>query len=283
MAATSSPTEKVTSGAKGTERSPQRYAEFVAAYRRFPYSSDMHKQVAALVGCDDRTAYSLWHKGWDQYAYAPPIRTIVLKDERNARNALLQNENIPKHTADRPDIPKTNAQEDADRTAAIAARAQEARLIATARGNVIALQAIIASCLRGGLQMSRKVEEFFKTGDITPRDAFRMINRLGDLVAQSSVASKAVLEAERLRVGLPQAIIGLVPTSDMTPDQLVAGIQRGANAIQRAQRMGLVALPGGLNSVHHAPVIDITEVEPETARAEPLSDAEGDALDALLG
>ena len=271
-----------------------RYAEWVAAFRRFPPDRRLFKNVALVMKADPDHARVLWKQGWMDKPWAPPIRDIVLSDQKRNRQLMRHNENLPQHyPIEEPGVPKLTAQQEAEKRIAAEQRAQEARLVGTARGNVIALQAIIAQCLRGGLNLARQIEEHFKTGDISPREAFRIVNRLGDLVQQSSIASKSVLEAERLRVGLPSAIIGLTPAVDLTPEQLVAGVARGVNAIERAQRMGLVALPGG-KLVEASSILDVHTVEEEgtedddpLAEDEPrerdIADDEALALDLLFG
>ncbi len=252
---------------KGLEMSRQRYETFINAYRRFPWDGTHHKKVAALIGCDERTAKNLWNQGWKgniakarMFEWARPIKEILLTQQRAARHAFNHNENIPDHIGDAPELPVKRSVQDKQREEAEAARAQEARLIATSRGNVIALQAIIATCLRGALTMTSKIEESFKTGEVSTREAFRIISRLGDLVHQSSAASKSVLEAERLRVGLPQAIIGLVPLTDMTPEQAGQDIQRASMAFERAKRLGIVSLPSG-KQIAEAKVLDLPVVQ----------------------
>jgi hypothetical protein len=237
---------------------PDRYNAVVAACRRFPFNDALFRNVSEALGCSRGTVKILWWQGWRGMPWAPPIRGKLLAEQRRARAQLYHNENAPNQELAAPPDTKAVArsEQEKERELAATARAQEARLIGTARGNVIALQAILARCLRGGLKLAEGIEEHFQQGDVKPRDAFRFIRNMGELVHHSSNASKSVLEAERLRVGLPQAIIGIVPTDGMTPDQAVQDIARAAHAMERAKRLGLVSLPSG-RQVPQANVIDL--------------------------
>lgn len=77
-------------------------------------------------------------------------------------------------------------------------------------------------------------------------------------------SSKAVLEAERLRLGLPSAILGLAPAGDMTATEMIQDIARGGRAYERARRLGIVSgLPPLLTAVQGSDANDVIEVEPK--------------------
>ena len=77
-------------------------------------------------------------------------------------------------------------------------------------------------------------------GQIPIDKAASTIGQISRTVKDATLAAQVVIELERLHVGAPQAIIGVVQ-HEISVDEAVSAVQEAEAAVQRARQLGLVA------------------------------------------
>lgn len=224
----------------------ERWDDVLAACRERPGD---WAYAAALAGLDSRTVKRMWFKGWPRWSWGKvPIQQLLFQEASEAKRLAAELAAAKKQIP--PPAPPGSPEE--ERQLAVKVRMQEAQLLTQARGNVIALMAVINPCLRAGLKLApaiqRTLEEAAEKGNIEPRVGLAMFHRMGAIMKQAAESAQRVMEMERLRLGLPQATFGVVGADQMSAEQAVESMKYAASVAARAEALGLpqlALLPGG--------------------------------------
>lgn len=236
------------------------YDAMVEAYREVP---DNHANAGRAGDCDRATARKAWKTGWPARGW--PAISEVLKTERMEARARLekQQERDAAHVqlVEQQELREAEerlreegrrqaaAAEEA-RNDAIKNRMQEAEMVRSQRGNVIALIGLLNHNLRMSLNQVKHLNSMLETGKkdngkaLTLRDRLQIQRDTARIMEIASDAMKKVLEAERLLLGEPTEILGINLTN-MSIEESEHVIEVSNRALERARKKGLVALPGG--------------------------------------
>lgn len=166
-----------------------------------------------------------------------PIRDIVAEEMVAARAAMAAEREVTARTTAR-DHELENAarrQREAEkaRADAVEARRQEAQMVRSQRGNVLALIGINGQCLRGALQLSEKIQKELAEGDMTTAQKLTALTRLGLLTQRISSAASEVVRMERLLLGEPTEIVGSRDLSEIGFEEALAELEKSAEFAKR--------------------------------------------------
>lgn len=175
-------------------RKPQteeRYNAVQAAFVEFPAE---FAKVARLTGEDHRTVRTLWDRGWPSFEWAVPISRGVTNEGRRAAS-VSPPPSTPLMTADAYDQAAREVQ--ATRGALQSGMA----LLATASRLLKACQPSLERAAKNLNDPNRKHSD---------REAFLFVRRLAYVTDRSVSVIQKAMTLERLRVGAPESIIGVV-------------------------------------------------------------------------
>jgi hypothetical protein len=122
---------------------------------------------------------------------------------------------------------------------AVEARAQEAQLVRLARGAVIGTLGGTMRLMPALAKLAEQLRAAVDANQIPVEKAASTINQISRTVKDATVAAQVVVELERLHVGAPQAIIGVVQ-HEIALDEAVSAVEEAEAAVQRAKELGLV-------------------------------------------
>lgn len=225
----------------------QRYEAFLTAYRESP---QRHSKVARKVGCDMRTAVTIWEHGWKDKAWARPIKEVLANEAKVARakevdertrQQVMRDEAVAAVAAD----PATTKKVAEQATAAIV---EEAKLTRMGRTNATVLLGVAGQLLPGAYKLAERVGKELEASKAKPGESVRLLNGVASLARTSVEVAKCVLEIERMRLGDPLEALGLAgkPARDpatITPQEALAELEAAQAAVARMG--GLIVLPGG--------------------------------------
>ena len=224
----------------------------IEAYREDP-GNHSHASRRALV--KRTTAKRAYEIGYPSRPWAiKPIKQLLVEDIQLAR-ARLELE------AEREELEEDQADLDAERDReavrqhAITAKTQAGQLVASARaGAILGLAAAVK--VATGLQkaMQRLGNELEAMADpavkMTPKEVGTLssiMRRYASTLRELNASGQLAMEMERLRLGEPSQIVGLMTDLDTMPMAELAKMAGYHDKIlRRAQERGLVLLDGGL-------------------------------------
>jgi hypothetical protein len=215
------------------------YNLLVASYRAKPGN---HSAAALSASCDPRTAKRAWERGWPSLQYRA-ISDMVAEEMAAARKLLT--DHIGRERLRILNDSKELTLEE-ERKLAVDQRVREGRMAQAARDNALGLMGILTNLLRSSIELSRRVGEKLAEGKLETTTevaaAVRLLAReLPRAVLAANEAGKTALEIERIRLGLPSAIVGI--DVRMTADRAVETIVRAQGILSRARELGLAMPP----------------------------------------
>lgn len=225
------------------------YQKLIDAFRATPGQPAVASRAVVM---DVRTARKAWEVGLPHLgSWARPIKAIFEEEKVRAR-AILAETKVGEAKVQVLGI-ADRAKEDA-----ASARAGEAAVVRTARLNALGL---LAATNRMVAAVVNKFSPRFEglldallpkldpnTGeaiDVKPEHAERIMKvllRLSAIVRQGHEASLTALQMERLLLGEPTSILGIT-VPDLSPQEYIQHVQAANKTLERAARIGLVALP----------------------------------------
>jgi hypothetical protein len=131
------------------------------------------------------------------------------------------------------------AEREKARQQALEARTQEAQLVRLARGAAIGTLGGTLKLMPGLAKLAEQLRSAIDAGKIPVDKAASTIGQISRTVKDATLAAQVVIELERLHVGAPQAIIGVVQ-HEISVDEAVSAVQEAEAAVQRARQLGLV-------------------------------------------
>ena len=222
----------------------------LAAYRDDPGN---HSAAARAAGVTRRTAKLAWHNGYPAHAWGrKPASQVIAEEQEIARSRLQLVEEQEELEEDRAALDAERDRETA-RQHAILAKTQEGHLVAGARAaSILGLKAAVQSTPGLHKAMERLSLELVKIaegGPLTHKELVSfssIMRRWSSTLRELSAAGQMAMEMERLRLGEPGTIIGVVSDYDTMPIQdLVKAAGYHDGVLQRAAARGLVVLQGG--------------------------------------
>ena len=131
------------------------------------------------------------------------------------------------------------AEREKARQQALEARTQEAQLVRLARGAAIGTLGGTMRLMPGLAKLADQLRAAIDAGQIPIERAASTIGQISRTVKDATLAAQVVIELERLHVGAPQAIIGVVQ-HEISVDDAVSAVQEAEAAVRRARQLGLV-------------------------------------------
>jgi len=226
--------------------------KLIEAYREDPGNHSHASRHALVKRITAKRAYEI---GYPSRPWAiKPIKQLILEDIELARARIqLDNERADLED-DQADL-EAERDREASRQHAITAKQQEGQLVASARaGAILGLAAAVK--VASGLQkaMMRLGTELENMADpttkLTPKEVGNLssiMRRYSSTLRELNAAGQLAMEMERLRMGEPSSIIGVMTDLDTMPMAELAKMAGYQDKIlRRAQERGLVLLDGGL-------------------------------------
>jgi hypothetical protein len=238
------------------------YKRLVHAFRREGYETNV-KSAAAEAGCSWEMAKKMLTEGWMDKGL--PSMAAIREQEQIQARAQLQAEMAAKNAL------KEKEQEEAYKQA-VEARKQEGTMVGLARSatlqNLAAVTGlaqsarVLAPVVKGFIELqAKKLEEWtryevaFMNGNpaiaapsfarpaLTAHQALDLLQRVATLTSQITGTAQQAMEMERLHLGKPTEIIGVVSAHvDMTYAEAVARAEAAQNAVKHFQESGEVQL-----------------------------------------
>lgn len=233
-----------------TKFDKEKYETLLSAYREL----GSHRKVGKKLGISEKTCWKYFHYGNPHYDWARPLKEVLEDEAKLARERLAKDQefralrNREQHVEERMTI---ELDREAIRRDAIAARAEEAKLVRAARSG--GLQ-VLAALLRMGPgvqkiseRMSTELALLAAKEGLNVRQALGVIRSYTLAVREANTAASQAMEMERLYLGEPTEIIGFADAGvgEMSLEECQAEIEAAQAAMGRAQANGLIVMDGG--------------------------------------
>lgn len=215
---------------------PDLYEALLSAFREQPGVLS-HAQRKCGVGYD--FAKRAWEVGWlPRHPFARPIKDVLEEEKIKLRAEARRAEEAARRQGDEE---RQKARQDA-----LAAMAQEGRILALARADVqgaLGSASLMLPALR--VMAERAAQEIMKDpGQFSPQSATKLLREYSFAVRALATAGEQIIRAERLHKGEPTDILG-VSTSpeEMSLEDAVRTIKETSSLYELAKRQGLVQDP----------------------------------------
>lgn len=218
------------------------------AFRKAPGN---YSHAARCAGVDSRTAKRGWLIGWRKWLEGKAIKDIIEDEQIEARAELERRKaEVSALEAELEARRRQEVQEQAQKDA-MESTVQEGQMIRLARASSITLLGTLTQVSAGAAKIGGKVraalEKQLNKDELTPLEtvaATRLLAQLTTSLRQANDAALRAMEMERLFLGEPGKIVGVVQ-ADFTMKEAEARINSAARALARAQQAGLTVLSGG--------------------------------------
>lgn len=234
------------------------WLRLAAVFRAQPPPGGNISAAARTMKADRATVRRLWSTGVPGTAWGSrPMRDVVgdeITKAAAAREGAAAYERQAQAVAVAASLPVPSPAERHDaRADAIAARAEEARLIRAARANVLALFQITTNVAKGALELSKKIERAIRDAGtdgsppISAPQALLILTRTANLTQKVVSGAAHLIEMERHVLGDPSVRAGeagSLEADDMTPEEAIAELEQAAKVAARMQALGLRVIEG---------------------------------------
>lgn len=228
------------------------YDAICDAYEEAPGN---HSVASAKSGFSRKACRRAWELGWTGIEWARPIRVVfeeratiararIQEAERLAREAQQKEANEAAVRLQEARAERVMAREQAKQTA-LETLTQEANLVRMARVNGLGLMNLVAACIKGGMQLRQRVEEWlsnaWKEGaKPEPKEIAALFRAFTGMVREANEAGKIALEMERLRLGDPARQMDEAQPGEMTLEEAIREIEDAQRVLYRAVETGAV-------------------------------------------
>ncbi len=226
--------------------------KLLEAYREDPGN---HSAAARHAGVQRRTARRAWDTGYPERPWGAKSIRDMIRDEAELARSRLQLEAEQQELAE--DKAALEAERDRERTRqhAIQSREQEGKLVQATR---VATMNALAAAMKSAEGLShamtklggKLVELALQSDSLTDKQMSTLSNvlrRYSSTLRELAASGQIAMEMERLYLGEPGQIIGVVNELDTMPiEQLVKMAGYQDELIQDAAKRGLIVLDGGL-------------------------------------
>lgn len=238
------------------------------AFRRSPGN---HCRVAREVGVDPRTAYRMWHSGYEHIPFLKePMAEIIAKEQEEARARLHEMTTRADDLAatlegQRRAEVKSKAAEDAAQS-----RVQEGQLIRLARGSTVMMLNTLTQINGGMTKVGAVIKQHLETTvaeaqavdpatgkpkgmtTVEAMNITKAIQSLTTSMKQTVEAGAKVMEMERLYLGEPTSITQVNHLSDtMTQAEVDRRLLVAQRLVDRARRSGTLPAHWGADTVNN--------------------------------
>lgn len=228
--------------------SKEQWEALVAAYRSAPGNANHASKT--VPGVCYRLAKRAWDLGvsWADFPEArEPIKVLIAGEQTRQRAALVRQESTDQAI-------RQDAQRDVAKT-----RFDEAQMVRLGRSSTTALLVSLTRIATGAAQIGDAVADALKTHGAVKdeagnprvltmpevRNLVSLLAKVGATVKQVTEAAQGVIESERLVIGEPTQLIGIVhKLDDITQEEADKRMQAAMRALERAKSQGLFANPG---------------------------------------
>lgn len=209
--------------------------------------------VAFLRGCDTpnfaaaarecgcsvptvRRAYRQGYPGADPPR--PPIETILNEEKIAARAAMSGTIEDEARRRALEETARQRREAEKARQDAVEARRQEAQMVRSQRGNILALIGISGTVLRGALKLADTIRTELEdaaagTAKMSIEQKMVILTRTGLLTQRIAAAAGDVVKMERLLLGEPTEILAHKDLTEVDFDSAIAELERGAEVAKR--------------------------------------------------
>jgi hypothetical protein len=208
----------------------------LAAWREDPGNLSKAARAAGVSRPTARKALLEGYPGAD-----PPRRAIkdIVDEEKAAARAALQGtieDSARRHALE--DAARKRAEAEKARADAVEARRQEASMVRSQRGNILALIGIGGTILRGALKLGdsiRKDLEDAASGakEMSLEQKMVVLTRTGLLTQRIASAAGDVVKMERLLLGEPTEILGHKDLGSVGFDEAIRELENAAGVAER--------------------------------------------------
>jgi hypothetical protein len=225
------------------------YDKLVIAFREVP---DNRRRAARAADVHHSTATRAWLQGWPERGW-PAIKGLIAADQVSARAKLLAVERkVEQEIAEDGARERARLQALASeaigieyekaRLQAIETRKDEGQLAKLARLNALAALATSSRMLDGVQELAKNLrEQLAGKKNISPTMAALLMQRAAAVAKTSAEAAKMALQIERIYLGEPEMLIGIVAPA-ITAEQAAAKIERAQVAWKRAIAAGVIVV-----------------------------------------
>jgi hypothetical protein len=230
---------------KGRALSQEQVSKLLLSYRARPGDASAAAREAA---CDVRTARKAWDFGLTStLGCERPLRDVIEQEQVETRARLEQmRAEQERQLSDEEAARRRKAAEQA-RTDATESRMQEAQMIRIARAGAAQLLASLTTIGKSTVVLGEKVRaalaETYSKEQITLPEAnalVRLINSMATSMRQANDAALRAMEMERLLLGEPTNILGVVHAEALTLTEAEDRINAATEALQHAKTRGLI-------------------------------------------
>lgn len=215
------------------------YDKLLAAFRVKPA---VFLPAGKAAGCDPDTAKRTWEEGT---AFAPPIRDVLESERKTARDEVTL---AAARAANLASVPQDDIERAKAKLAAVAWAVREGELAHGAIVNAGGLLQIVNALLQAAIPLAQQVKAAIaKEGPtLGARAGAQLLKEIGAFTRDAGAAAKEAVELERLHLGQPGQIVGVMDAAKpMTLEEAAAELEDGARTLERARRRGIVKLTDG--------------------------------------
>jgi len=226
--------------------------KLLAAYREQP---GVASHAARSAGVTRPTAQRAWDSGWPKMPYAKVPISKLIDLERDIARSRMELEDEAAELADDKLMLDAERDRERSRQQAIRSREDEAKLVQAARVSVImglASAVKLGPAMQAVMQrMATEMTARASTPDWTRSDrdeALAQMRRFATILQQLNSAGQTAMEMERLFMGEPEKVIGIVHEFESMPmEELMRAAGYTDGILRRAAARGLVGidLPNG--------------------------------------
>ncbi len=223
--------------------------KLLEAYREEPGNIS---RAAKLCGVTRVTARRAWEAGWNDRPWSKVSIAQLIELERDiARSRLELEDEAADLASDKADL-EAERDREASRQRSIKTKEEEGRMVQIARNATIVN---LANILRLAPAMQKSIERLAgelnalsmqETWDKRDRgEVSSLVRRFSMTVRELNLAGQTAMEMERLFLGQPEKVIGIVTEMDQMPlEELIRSAYQSDAVLKRAASRGLVVIPG---------------------------------------
>jgi len=168
----------------------------------------------------------------------PPIETILNEEKIAARAAMAGTIEDEARRRALEETARARREAEKARQDAVEARRQEAQMVRSQRGNILALIGISGTVLRGALKLADTIRtelEGAAAGEskMTIEQKMVILTRTGLLTQRIAAAAGDVVKMERLLLGEPTEILAHKDLKEVDFDAAIAELERSAEVAKR--------------------------------------------------
>lgn len=221
------------------------YERLVVAFRQEGHN---YSAASRHADCMRATAEKAWEHGWPKKGFKP-IKQVMLDEQMAARSRVLADQAAKQAMKEK--------EAETARTQAVQARAQEGQMVQLARGASLQALSVSSSLLMGARQLAAQVKIALEneakkppTEQMSIGSTLSMLSRVVSISSSINSAAHEAMVMERLHLGKPTDIIGVVD-GDMDSITLedasarIAAAQQALESANRAVKLTLIEGGGG--------------------------------------